>query len=117
MDSSQADGSNRVLSALLFQGLVRLEIGAIVAGCVLGVSSHAALTTPTEVPPAKGEGETCPDKLNALVSYLDETARIDGTSLRIERQGEGTVVLHHNDFIQHMTCRDGEVHVDARDPH
>lgn len=117
MDFSYANGSGQLLAVFFGQGLAGLEIGAIIAGCAFGFSSQTALATPTETPLSIGERETCSDSLNALVSYFDETAQIEGTSLRVERRGNGTVVLHYNDLVQHMKCRDGELHIDVGDPH
>jgi len=104
------------LGRILSQGWAGLEIGAIIAGFAFGFSSQTALATPTETPLSIGERETCSDSLNALVSYFDETAQIEGTSLRVERRGNGAVVLHYNDLVQHMKCRDGELHIDIQDP-
>ena len=116
MDFSHANRSNQIFAVFLSQGMVGQEIGTIVAGCALGLGSQTALATPAGASSAIGERETCSDNLNALVSYLDETAKIDGTSLRVERKVEGTILLHYEDFLQHMQCLDGELHIDTRDP-
>ena len=115
MDFSHGNRSNQVFAVFLSQGMVGLEIGAIVAGCALGLSSQDALATPAGASSAIGERETCSDSLNALVSYLDETAKIEGTPLRVKRQ-DGGIALHYKDFTQYMKCRDGELHIDVRDP-
>jgi len=62
------------------------------------------------------EIDTCANHLNALVLYLEETAQIEGAALVVEWKSDGTVVLHYDDFSQHMWCQDGELHIDCRDP-
>ena len=84
---------------------------------ILHVSgANQILATPSEEREGLNERETCSDSLNALVSYLDETAKIEGTSLRVERKVEGAILLHYEDLRQHMQCQDGELHIDTRDP-
>jgi len=105
-----------VLAAFAGHNLVALELGAIIAGCVLGFSSQKALAAPSGETSAPDERATCSRSLNDLVSYLEETAQIEGKPLRVERKTEGAVVLHYVDFLQHMQCREGTLNIDVRDP-
>ena len=116
MDILHISGANQILAALLSHGFVGLGIGAIIAGCALGFTLQVALAAPSVERDGFNERETCSESLNALVSYLEETAQIEGRSLRVERKIEGTILLHYEDFLQHMQCLGGELHIDTRDP-
>jgi len=116
MDVFHVNDWHQVLVAFAGHNLVALELGVVIVGCALGFSSQTALAAPSGEPSAPDERATCSRSLNDLVSYLEETAQIEGKSLRIERKTEGAVVLHYVDFLQHMQCREGALNIDVRDP-
>lgn len=91
-------------------------IVVIVAGSVFGLVWQTALATPSESAATAVSNVTCSENLDALVAYMKETAEVEGRSVQIEREGDGVVLLHDEGFLQHMQCRNGELHIDVQDP-
>lgn len=71
---------------------------------------------PPAQPEAFDETDTCPNHLNALVIYLEETAQIEGRTLVVDWREDGTVMLYYDDFAQHMWCEDGTLQVHCGGP-
>ena len=88
----------------------------IVAGSVFGLVWQTALATPSKSAATAVSNVTCSENLDALVAYMKETAEVEGRSVQIEREGDGVVLLHDEGFLQHMQCRNGELHIDVQDP-
>jgi hypothetical protein len=55
----------------------------------------------------------CVSHLNSLVMYLEETAALEGTLLRVEWRRDGSVLLHYDDHSQRMWCQDDELHIEC----
>lgn len=55
----------------------------------------------------------CSVHLNNLVSYLRETAEIEGVALSIEYSAGGAI-LNYPEFSQHMQCIDEAMHIDIQ---
>lgn len=87
-------------------------MAAIVAGCALGLASPVTGTLPPGQDQTVDGLDSCHSHLNALVVFLEETAQIEGAEVSVEWQDDGTVVLHYEEFSQHMWCQDGELHID-----
>ena len=116
MDFFRCHRGNPVLALFESGFFVSKGVGRIIAGCVLCFASGPTLATTSAEQAASNERVTCTDSLNTLVSYLEETAQIEGQSLLVERKASGQIVLYYEDFLQHMRCLDGDLHIDTQDP-
>lgn len=94
--------------------MCRKKAQTIIASLVIGFASDVAAVMSSEGPAAIKEADTCQSHLSGLVSYLEETAQIEGMALLVEWNGEGEVLLNYDGYVQRMWCQQGELHVAYR---
>jgi hypothetical protein len=90
-------------------------IRAIIAGCALGLASQGMGTLDSGDSDHVINPESCHGHLHTLVTYLQETALLEGRQIIVEWQHDGSVTLRCADFTQHMWCQDEELHIEYGD--
>ena len=113
LNTRRVDQNLSINCSLFFLEVI---IAVLVVGWVYGLLWQTALATSSENAAASVGNVTCSKNLDALVAYTKETAEVEGRFVSIERKADGVVLLHDEDFVQQMRCRDGELHIDVRDP-
>jgi len=94
--------------------MCRKKAQTIIASLVIGFASDVAALMSSEGPAVIKEADTCQSHLSGLVSYLEETAQIEGMALSVEWNGDGEVLLNYDGYVQRMWCQQEELHVAYR---
>jgi hypothetical protein len=80
--------------------------------CIFTMLSSALAGVVENVSPNTGM-QGCRVQLTDLVTYLKETAEIEGVATRVEHADNGAT-LNYPDFAQHMQCVNGTLHIDIK---
>ena len=88
----------------------------MIFGFFLGYASSTWGVVESEVYGHPVEVDSCHAQLQTLVTYLKETAFLEGRTLTVEWRHDGAVVLRSIDFVQHMWCEGEEMHIDFDEP-
>ena len=94
---------------------MRKGVQGFITGCALGLASQAIATAGSAGSGHLIEPGSCHSHIHALVAYLEETARLEGSMLVVEWRRDGSVVLRRADFTQHLWCQDEELHIEFGD--
>ena len=95
---------------------MRKGIRTLIIGSTLGLASQATGTVGSGDGSHFLESDSCRSHLHALVAHLEETAKLEGRTLVIKWQRDGSVIVSCPDFSQCLWCQDGELHIEFDDP-
>jgi hypothetical protein len=88
----------------------------IVAGWVLGFASKGRSAVPSESAESPESFDPCRHHMHALISYMKETAELEGKEFAVEWQADGSAMVRCTDSTQYMWCQDGELHIRLEQP-
>ena len=88
----------------------------IVAGWILGFASKGISAVHSESFESPESFDPCRHHMHALISYLKETAELEGKVFAVEWQADGSAMVHCTDSTQYMWCQDGELHIRLEEP-
>ena len=94
---------------------MRIHLTAIAAFAATWLGTASIATTSSDIQADRHADIVCRCEMHALVSYLKETAQLEGDWLHVEWHPDGSVSVCDGDFCQHIWCEGHEMHIEFGD--